>query len=158
VRQAFNTPSSGRQLRQPSATPSRAPQAARARWARLACAGALGVLLSACGGGGDGGSGEPVACSSGEVKRWLSSYFNTDYFWYRLSPAPSPDGPSTVAAHFEALLSRGDATFPLDRWSGYESTESFNRFFGDGKTLGYGVSVAGQEVSGQPSRPLYVRS
>jgi hypothetical protein len=41
-----------------------------------------------------------------------------------------------------------DAAFPADRWSNFESTESFNRFFGDGKTLGYGVSVAGLEVSG----------
>ncbi|MCE2657232.1 MAG: S41 family peptidase [Rubrivivax sp.] len=132
-----------------------------AAWRRWATAGAALMLLSACGGGGgDGGSvgGGAAGCSTVEVKRYLSNYFNTDYFWYRLSPAPSPEGASSVAQHFDALLSKGDATFPADRWSGFESTESFNRFFGDGKTLGYGVSVAGLEVAGFPARPLYVRS
>lgn len=120
------------------------------------------VLLAACGGGGDGGSGgssgDASTCSDTEVKRWLSNYFSTDYFWYRLSPNPNPDNASTVSQHFTGLLSKGDSVFPADRWSGFESTESFNRFFGDGKTLGYGVSVAGLEVTGQPGRPLYVRS
>ena len=63
-----------------------------------------------------------------------------------------------MAAYFDAILSPGrPPVFPADRWSRSESTESFNRFFGDGATLGYGVSVAGLEVTGQPQRPLFVR-
>ena len=47
--------------------------------------------------------------------------------------------------------------WPSDRYSGFQSTESFNRFFGDGQTLSYGLAVAGLEVTGQPNAPLYVR-
>ncbi|MBL8330092.1 MAG: PDZ domain-containing protein [Rubrivivax sp.] len=122
------------------------------------------ILLSACGGGGSGGAsggggGDPVSCSPDDVKSWLSSYFSTDYFWYALSPRPSPFLANSVSDHFSALLYTGtDSNFPADRWSRFESTESFNRFFGEGRTLGFGVSVAGLEVSRQPARPLYVRS
>ncbi len=135
------------------------------RSAKLVASSAV-VLLAACGGGGDGGGGggnaggsTPLSCSSDDLKSWLSSYFSTDYFWYRLNPRPSPISPASVADHFNALLYAGsDPAFPADRWSRYESTESFNRFFGEGRSLGYGVSVAGLEVAGQPARPLYVRS
>jgi carboxyl-terminal processing protease len=57
-----------------------------------------------------------------------------------------------VASYFEAMLYTGTPPdFPADRWSRSESTESFNRFFGDGATLGYGVSVAGLEVRASPA-------
>jgi C-terminal processing protease CtpA/Prc len=63
-----------------------------------------------------------------------------------------------VESYFEAMLHTGtDPAFPADRFSRSESTESFNRFYGEGSTLGHGVSVAGLEVSGQPAAPLYVR-
>jgi C-terminal processing protease CtpA/Prc len=38
-----------------------------------------------------------------------------------------------------------------------EDKASFDRFFGDGRTLGYGLFLAGLEISGQPDRPLKVR-
>ena len=91
------------------------------------------------------------------------------YFWYALSPKPSPSGFGTVEAYFDALIYRGGGQipgapagtlWPSDRYSGFQSTESFNRFFGDGQTLGYGVAVAGIEVTEptpQPAQPLYVR-
>ncbi|NJM52692.1 MAG: hypothetical protein HC846_04425, partial [Blastocatellia bacterium] len=71
---------------------------------------------------------------------WLRCYFNQNYLWYQLSPAPSPAGFNTVDAYFDALLygggdpipGGGGALWPADRYSGYQSTESFNRFFGDG--------------------------
>ena len=88
----------------------------------------------------------------------LSTYMNEWYFWYRLSPRPDPAAYGDVAGFIDALLYTGsDASFPADRWSGRESTVSFNRFFADGESLGYGVSVAGIEVTGQPNQPLYVR-
>jgi len=118
----------------------------------------LPMALAACSGG-DGGDDAPAAeCSVRAQNDWLGSYMNEWYFWYKLSPTPSPAAFTTTEAYFAALLYTGNsAGFPRDRWSGSQSTESFNRFFGDGKALGYGVSVAGLEVTGQPSKPLYVR-
>jgi len=118
------------------------------------------LLLGACGGG---GGDAPANASGGECtveaqKSWLASYMDEWYFWTRLSPRPASSGFDTVSDYFRALLYTGsDPAFPADRWSGRESTESYNRFFGDGQTLGYGVAVAGLEVTGQPGRPLYVR-
>lgn len=126
--------------------------------ASLTVAGA--AVVSACGGGDGGGGnpGTPLTCSVSDQKTWLQSYFGDWYFWYRLSPSPAPAGYATPSNYFDALLyAGGDPAFPADRWSNFESTESFNRFFGDGQTLGYGVAVAGLEVTGMPTQPLYVR-
>jgi len=116
----------------------------------------LPVLLAACGGG-DGGP--PVySCSVSDQKAWLADYMNDWYFWYKISPRPNPAPYADVDDYFNALLYTGtDAAFPADRWSYTQSTEDFNRFFGAGQTLGYGVSVAGLEVTGQPTQPLRVR-
>jgi hypothetical protein len=122
------------------------------KWRLAACV--LPIVLAACGGGSD----EPLSCSVPDQKTWLGEYMNDWYFWYRLSPRPNPAGYATVAEYFDALLYTGtDVNFPADRWSNFESTASFQQFFGDGETLGYGVSVAGLEVSGSPQSPLYVR-
>jgi carboxyl-terminal processing protease len=122
---------------------------------------ALPVVLAACGGSSDDGG----SCSVSSEQSFLSRYFDDNYFWYRLSPKPSPGSSSTVADYFSALLYRGGdaipdgggATWPSDRYSGFQSTESFNQFFGDGQTLSYGLAVAGLEVTNQPNAPLYVR-
>jgi hypothetical protein len=133
----------------------------------LACA--LPLLLAACGGGGDDQPAPPpVDCSVAGQQTWLRSYMNEWYFWYALAPNPSPAGFGTLDAYFNALLygggdpipNGGGALWPSDRYSGYQSTESFNRFYGAGQTLGYGVAVAGIEVTepvSQPTAPLYVR-
>jgi hypothetical protein len=111
--------------------------------------------LSACGGGGNG---DVSSCDVVSRQSWLRDYFNDWYFWYALSPYPTPGSLPTVDAYFNGLLYTGiDPNFPADRWSFHQSTESFNRFFGDGQTLSYGISVAGLEVTGQPTEPLYVR-
>lgn len=134
-----------------------APLRHRARWRGLACA--LPFILAACGGGGGGEPPPPAQdCSATAQKAWLRDYMREWYFWYALAPSPDPAAYPTVAAYFDALLyTGGNAAFPADRWSGSETTESFNRFFGDGQSLGYGVTVAGLEVAGQPERPLLVR-
>jgi carboxyl-terminal processing protease len=132
---------------------------------------ALPVLLAACGGGSDygGGNPPPVDCSVSGQQDWLRGYMNDWYFWYALAPNPSPAGYATVSAYFDALIYRGGdliagdptgARWPSDRYSNFQTTESFNRFFGAGQTLGYGVAVAGLEVTiptPQPTQPLYVR-
>ena len=140
----------------------------RKPWRVWVCA--MPVLLAACGGGGGGDAGPPPpqSCTIAGQQDWLRGYMDDWYFWYALSPKPSPAGFGSVESYFDALIYRGGhpipngggTLWPSDRYSGYQSTESFNRFFGDGQTLGYGVAVAGIEVttpSPQPTQPLYVR-
>ena len=124
------------------------------------------ALLAACGGGSDsdggggggGGVAQPADCSVPAQKAWLGNYMNEWYFWYRISPQPDPAPYADVQSYFDALLYTGSsANFPRDRYSGSQTTESFNRFFGDGATLGYGVAVAGLELDRDGSRPLFVR-
>jgi len=114
------------------------------------------LLLAACGGGGS----DPVnSCDVASQKQWLRGYMNDNYFWYASSPNPEPAGYATIDAYFDALLyTGGDPAFPqADRWSYFQPTESFDRMFGDGESLGYGVFVAGLEVEGRPDQPLFVR-
>ena len=113
------------------------------------------------------GSCPSVAYSDGVADRqdWLGCYFDDNYLWYRLSPQPSPSSFATVEDYFDALLYRGGdpipngggALWPADRYSSFQSTESFNRFFGDGQTLGYGVAVNGLEAVAQGASSLFVR-
>jgi hypothetical protein len=118
----------------------------------------LATMLAACGGGDDRRVDDgPLTCSVRDQQAWLADYMDEWYFWYRLAPRPNPGGYTTVTSYFDALLFTGDATFPADRWSGSESTESFNRFYGDGATLGYGVSVNGIEAVDRRGGPLFVR-
>ena len=126
------------------------------RWPGRAAALAAAALVAACGGGGDGG---PLTCSASDEKIWLREYMDDWYFWYQSSPSPNPDGYISVDSYFDALLYQGTlAAFPkADEWSYLISQEAYDRTFGDGRTLGYGVMVAGLEVAGQPDQPLYVR-
>ena len=122
----------------------------------------LPALLAACGGGDDGGGGSasapPSDCSVASQKAWLGGYMNDWYFWYRISPQPDPAPYADVQSYFDALLYTGSsADFPRDRYSGSQTTESFNRFFGDGASLGYGISVAGLELNRNGALPLHVR-
>lgn len=130
----------------------------RARMALGALAAA--AILAACGGGSEGPAQTPPPddCSVAGQQSWLRQYMDDWYFWYADSPRPSAMAYSSVASYFDAILYTGNLVdFPADRWSRFESTESFNRFYGDGATLGYGVSVAGLEITGLPKDPLYVR-
>lgn len=121
----------------------------------------LPMALAACGGDpidDDGYVPPPLSCSATDQKTWIGAYMNDWYFWYALSPRPNPAPYATPADYFDALLYQGTSvSFPADRWSGTSSTASFNSFFRDGETMGYGVSVAGAEVTGQLNAPLYVR-
>ncbi len=128
----------------------------RTRWGAVALAAA--ATLAGCGGGGDGLPPPTGSCTVRDQQNWLGGYMDDWYFWYAISPNPSPSGFGSVASYFDALLYTGtDASFPADRWSGFESTASFDRYFGDGKTLAYGLRVAGLEVTDMPDQPLYVR-
>ena len=120
------------------------------------------LLLAACGGGGGGGSGEttslPLTCSATDQKAWLANYMDDAYFWTSYSPKPAPGPYADAVAYLEALRYTGtDSRFPADRWSYTQGSEAFNSFFTDGTTLGYGLAVAGLELSKDGSKPLYVR-
>jgi C-terminal processing protease CtpA/Prc len=117
------------------------------------------ALLASCGGGSDSGNGNlPQSCSDADLKPWLRDYFDDAYFWYKISPKPQPSAYASTSDLFNALLYTGtDTNFPSDRWSYFGTTAAFNQFFGDGQSMGYGLSVAGLEVTGQPAQPLYVR-
>lgn len=122
------------------------------------------LALAGCGGGSDSGGDATSApttpegsCSLREQQDWLRAHFRDRYFWADLSPDPSPDGVESLETYFEMLRFKGNAEFPSDRYSGFGTTASFNQYYGEGKTLGYGVAVAGFEVQGFPDRPLAVR-
>jgi hypothetical protein len=122
----------------------------------------LAALLAACGGGGDdrsgGGVALPASCSVDDQKAWLVRYLDQSYFWYQLAPRPDPAGFTDLDAFFrERLYDGSDPAFPRDRWSGFTSSENFQRFFGEGASMGYGVTVAALELERDGSRPLWVR-
>ncbi len=141
--------------------PSPTPSLKRLSWHRpLTTIVALlaAALLAACGGGIYDDEPGSSSCTQVAQKDWIGADMNDWYFWYRLSPRPNPGAYATANDYFYGLLYTGtDPSFPADRFSRSESTESFNRFFGDGMTMGYGVAVNGLEVSGTSGRPLYVR-
>lgn len=121
----------------------------------------LMALLAGCGGG-EVSSPLPglpgIACSTLDERLWLAEYFDAWYFWRRLAPQPDPWRDRTLAEFFDAsLYAGGDARFPRDRWSAMEPTRDFDRFFGEGRMLGYGLYLAGIETHGDPTRPLRVR-
>lgn len=108
---------------------------------------AAAVLLAACGGGGGGSSGGSAACDVATQKNWLRSYMLDWYYWTGLSPNPEPAGYATLDAYFEALKYTSYPGVPggIDPWSGYQSTASYNQFFAEGRSTGYGLSVNGLE-------------
>lgn len=107
------------------------------RGAALVAAGALAAaLLAACGGGGGGGTstgtptpGEPTSfapsstyagqCSLADQKRFVRSYLDEVYLWYREVPQIDPTLYGGVADYFHALLvTTPDANgLPKDRHS-----------------------------------------
>ena len=129
------------------------------RWQGAAVA-VLALWLAGCGGG--GGADEPPAageCAVSAQKRWLSDYMDEWYLWQAWVQPPAVPPDASVETYFRSLLYQGGvAGVPADRWSGSQPTESFNRYYGEGRTMGYGLAVAGVEIAGrQDNPPLYVR-
>ncbi|MBI3156987.1 MAG: peptidase S41 [Burkholderiales bacterium] len=116
------------------------------------------LLVAGCGGG---SSSDPVApplsCDAADRKVWLRDYMRAWYLWAGLSPSPDPAPFGSIDDYFPALLYGGGGAVPADRFSRLESTESYRRFYDEGRTLGYGLSVAGLEVEGRPDLPLRIR-
>lgn len=145
-----------------------------ARVTFLAAALTFLAVLAGCGGGsssgGNNSSGGAAGCSTAEQNVWLRDYFAQSYFWNRLAPRPDPSPYGSLSEYFAALLYAGGdpapaldpapastLIWPADKWSNFQPTVSYSQFFTDGQSLGWGISVAGLEVAGLPSAPLYVR-
>lgn len=103
------------------------------------------LLLGSCGGGSSGTAGS-VACDVASQNTWLRNYMLDSYFWSDSSPNPEPGGYATVQSYFDALRFAGAGAVPADRWSYISDTASFTQFYGEGRTLGYGVFVNGLEL------------
>lgn len=77
------------------------------------------------------------------------------YFWAGRSPNPEPAAYPTTEAYFDALRFAGDGVVPGDRWSYISDSAAFDKFYDEGKVLGYGLSVNGLEAR-LPLRIRYV--
>lgn len=110
------------------------------------------LALAACGGGGGTPAGSD-SCNLVSQQAWLRDYMLDWYYWTGVSPNPEPAGYASLSAYFEALRFGGSGAVPSDRWSYLQSSASYNQFFGEGRTLGYGVFVNGIELE----LPLRVR-
>lgn len=118
-----------------------------ARIVRHTAKAAIVLALIGCGGG---GGGEPppsgsASCDVASQKEWLRDYMNDWYYWNDVSPDPDPAGYDTLQSYFDALLYPGDGVVPADRWSYIEDSDTYNQFFAEGRTLGYGIFVNGLE-------------
>jgi len=106
------------------------------------------LALGACGDG-DGAGAPPGggfdACGVSAQKDWLRSYMLDQYLWTGASPNPEPTGFELLQSYFSALLSTGVGAVPADRWSYITESASYNQYFEEGRTLGYGVAVNGLE-------------
>ncbi|CAN7207787.1 S41 family peptidase [Rhizobacter sp. LjRoot28] len=119
---------------------------------RTAACAAL-VLLASCGGGSNDPYDRSFVCSATDDKRWLQAYMSENYFWAGRSPVAAPDDYADVDAYLDALRFKGDADEPADRFSYIDTRASFDQFFVEGRTVGYGVSVNGVEAT----LPLKIR-
>lgn len=109
---------------------------------------ATSLCLVACGGGDDGPSATApsAACDVAAQNDWLRSYFLDKYYWSGSSPNPDPAGFTSLASYFNALkYTNYGGPGVVEPWSGYQDSVSYNQFFAEGQTLGYGLFVNGNE-------------
>ncbi|MBM3389014.1 MAG: PDZ domain-containing protein [Betaproteobacteria bacterium] len=140
-------------------------------WRALLALTAASLVLSACGGGSGSapaplseavpdplsGLPETPGCMLLDRRSFLADQFRTEYFYNDLTPLVDPAPEQGLRAYFAASLFKGNERIPADRFSGYQTSEAYSQFYGEGKTLAYGLAVAGQEVQGRPDLPLFVR-
>ena len=98
------------------------------------------LLVAACGGGGGGES-----CDLASQQNGLRGYMLDWYYWSGLSPNPDPAGYSTLQSYFDALKYTSYPGRGVEPWSYYQDSASYNQFFSEGQTLGYGLFVNGNE-------------
>ncbi len=114
------------------------------RAARWSAALAAALALAACGGGSDAPAGS-TGCDLASQQGWLRAYMLDWYYWSGRSPNPEPAGFTTLASYFNALKFASYGTIGVEPWSYFQDSASYNRFFSEGQTLGYGLFVNGIE-------------
>lgn len=123
------------------------------RWRQALAAVAAVLVLGGCGGSDGGAPTGAASCELPAQKDWLRSYMQDWYLWAGSSPNPTPDGYAALADYLDALRFPGAGAVPADRWSNLQDSASYNEFFGEGRTMGYGLFVNGIELE----LPLRVR-
>lgn len=115
---------------------------------------ATSLLLASCGGGSSAPTGS-ASCDLASQKDWLRGYMLDWYFWSGQSPNPEPAGYATLQSYLDALryANYPGARGPLDPWSNFQDSVSYNQFFAEGRSTGYGVAVNGLERT----LPLMIR-
>jgi carboxyl-terminal processing protease len=111
------------------------------------------LLVGGCGGADDGAPTGSSSCDLASQQAWLRSYMLDWYYWSGSSPSPEPAGYASVADYYDALKYAGSGVVPADKWSYFQDSTSYAQFFGEGRTLGYGIFVNGLELQ----LPLRVR-
>jgi C-terminal processing protease CtpA/Prc len=129
------------------------PGGARRAWRQAAATVAAALALAGCGGGSDGAPTGSASCDVASQKAWLRSYMQDWYLWAGSAPDPDPAPYATVADYFDALRFPGAGPVPRDHWSYLQDSASYNQFFAEGRTMGYGIFVNGLELQ----LPLRVR-
>ena len=93
------------------------------------------------------------------MKTWINDYLASWYYWnHDLAPAPDVNGADTLASYFGQRLYTGSnpAAPYKDRWSYLGATADFDQYYSEGRTLGFGLSVAGRMDDPLPVRVRYV--
>lgn len=106
----------------------------------------LAALLAGCGGGGGGDAPQGSAqCDVDSQKTWLRGYMQDWYYWSGVAPDPAPAAYPTLAAYFGARKFTAYPRYGTEPWSYFQDTASYNQFFAEGRSLGYGLFVNGSE-------------
>jgi len=105
----------------------------------------------------DSSTGRPYpdrAGTSGDEKRWIRSWTDELYLWYREVPNLSPDSAGTPIDYFNALKTQATTASgkPKDQFHFTYSTDDWHRLSQSGVRSGYGV----QWIVVQPARPRRV--
>jgi len=105
-------------------------------------------------------------CSRELQQAGLLGWMRDWYFWSSAIPesfrfpettiAPGVSDIEAMLAGFEALRFRGNDKAPADRWSYVSDTARTSLYFDEGSTLGFGVSVAGQNDDPLPLRIRWI--
>ena len=116
------------------------------------------ALLSACGGGDTGSSTDgPASCELADQQRWVKTTLDDWYLFNTRMPSVDAAAFNSIEAYFDALLVKQDeAGAALDRWSHVQDAAQFDAYYGEGRSLGYGLFVAGQADDPLPLRVRYV--
>lgn len=105
------------------------------------------AICAGCGGGGGSSGGSSAStsttasaeCDVASQNAWLRNYMSDWYFWAGVAPNPDPRGYTDVPSYFDALRFGGNSVVPGDRWSYIDDSTAYNQFYGNGRTMGYGL-------------------